>query len=92
MVLGGDRPLRGAAGEEGKGEMNMNLKDTLWEAIRGPGGITEVLSLLCQLSREMAKDQREIMQDERRARIWEKVAQHLNEASGKSLPLSELEK
>lgn len=68
----------------------MELKDALWEAMRGHGGITEVLHLLRDLSREMAKDQREIVQDERKANAWEKLSSTLEKAAEQSLPLLDI--
>jgi hypothetical protein len=65
------------------------VNELLWGAMRGSGGVTNVLLLLRNLAREMAHDQREIVQNEWKAAAWENVAEALNEAAEQSVPLSE---
>jgi hypothetical protein len=61
------------------------LKGILWEAICRPGGVPEVLLLLREIALEMAEDQREVVQNERKAKIWKDLASALSQAANKSL-------
>jgi hypothetical protein len=68
-------------------DQDASLKAYLFEAMRGPGGVPDFLYRLRDLMREMAQDQREVVRDERLAKVWEEVARIIGRAADKSIPL-----
>jgi hypothetical protein len=70
--------------------MDGELKAKLVEAIRGPEGMPDLLYALRDLCYEMAGEQRNISQDNNKAKVWERVAWTLNKAAGQAIPLLEI--
>jgi hypothetical protein len=65
----------------------MDLKETIWNATQGDGGIVEVLLLLRDLAEVKAEDERWIMQNEGLARVWDELAKILDQAAEQATPL-----
>jgi hypothetical protein len=65
------------------------LKSALLDAMRRRGGLPDLLYQLRDICREMADEQREVIQDEATAGCWERVAKTLHTAAGQSIPLIE---
>jgi hypothetical protein len=71
-------------------DLDYELKETLHQAIGGPGGICTVLMLLRDLAREKAADERHIRDNEPKALAWENLAKAIERAFAVSLPVMEM--
>jgi hypothetical protein len=72
-------------------EMDKELKQSLWKAMNGPGGVPHLLMVLRNIACEQAEDCRTVRNDEGRADQWDDLARALDRALIKARPLLVIE-
>ena len=66
------------------------VKKLVEEALRGYGGIYDVLVHLINFARSRAEVEKEMFADDRRSGMWENLAARLDDVSDLAVPLTEI--